>query len=282
MQVISDLEEMQNLALEWQARGDSIALVPTMGFFHQGHLSLMNYARTRGDHLVVSIFVNPTQFGPQEDLSRYPRNFTRDCDLAREVGVDLIFAPAADQMYPVGYQTFVTVTEVTKGLCGASRPGHFQGVATVVLKLFNLVRPQVAIFGEKDYQQLVTLQRLVIDLNLPVEVVGRPLVREADGLALSSRNVYLSPEERQRALKLSRAMFMAREMTEKGERSRQNILAALQPIFVGDSTITIEYLVLVDNQTLAEITHINNRARLAVAARVGSTRLIDNILLEVP
>jgi pantoate--beta-alanine ligase len=272
---------MQNLALEWQAQGESNVLVPTMGFFHQGHLSLMEYGRTRGDHLVVSIFVNPTQFGPQEDLDRYPRNFTWDCDLAREVGVDLIFAPVAEQMYPAGYQTFVTVTEVTRGLCGASRPSHFQGVATVVLKLFNLVQPQVAVFGEKDYQQLVTLQRMVADLNLPVEVVGRPLVRESDGLALSSRNVYLSSEERQSALKLSRAMFTAREMTEKGESSWQNIFAALQPIFAGDSSITLEYLVLVDDQTLAEINHIKDRARLAVAARVGSTRLIDNILLEV-
>ena len=281
MQVIKDLQEMQNLALEWQARGDRIVLVPTMGFFHQGHLSLMEYGRTRGDHLVVSIFVNPTQFGPKEDLDRYPRDFARDCDLAREVGVDLIFAPATDQMYPAGYQTFVMVTEVTKGLCGASRPGHFRGVATVVLKLFNLIRPQVGVFGEKDYQQLVTLQRMVTDLNMPVEVVGRPLVREADGLALSSRNVYLSPAERHSALKLSQAMFTARELTEKGERSRQNLLAVLQPIFSSDSTITLDYLTLVDDQTLEEIAEINGRARLAVAAKVGSTRLIDNILLEV-
>lgn len=281
MQVINNLQEMQNLALEWRARGDRIVLVPTMGFFHPGHLSLMEYGRTRGDHLVVSIFVNPTQFSPQEDLDRYPRDFERDCDLAREVGVDLIFAPAADQMYPDGYQTFVTVAEVTKGLCGASRPTHFRGVATVVLKLFNLVQPQVAVFGEKDYQQLVTLQRLVTDLNLPVEVVGRPLVREADGLALSSRNVYLSPEERQSALKISQALFKARELTEKGERSRQNLLAFLKPIFSKDPAITLEYLALVDNESLEEIAEINGRARLAVAAKVGPTRLIDNILLEV-
>ncbi len=281
MQVIKDLQEMQNLALEWHARGERIVLVPTMGYFHQGHLSLMEYGRTRGDHLVVSIFVNPTQFGPQEDLDRYPRDFERDCDLAREVGVDLIFAPEADQMYPAGYQTFVTVTEVTKGLCGASRPTHFQGVATVVLKLFNLVQPDVAVFGEKDYQQLVTLQRLVTDLNLPVEIVGRPLVRESDGLALSSRNVYLNPEERQVALKLSQALFKARELTAKGERSRQNLFAILEPIFSNDSKITLDYLVLVDEQTLEEITEIKGRARLAVAAWVGRTRLIDNILLEV-
>ena len=281
MQVIKDLQEMQNLALAWRARRERIVLVPTMGYFHQGHLSLMEYGRTRGDHLVVSIFVNPTQFSPQEDLDRYPRDFKRDCDLARGVGVDLIFAPEADHMYPAGYQTFVTVTDVTKGLCGASRPTHFQGVATVVLKLLNLVQPDVAVFGEKDYQQLITVQRLATDLNLPVEIVGRPLVRESDGLALSSRNVYLSPEERRSALKLSQALLKARELAAKGERSRQNLFAILEPIFSNDSQIALDYLVLVDEETLAEIAEIKGRARLAVAAWVGRTRLIDNILLEV-
>jgi pantoate--beta-alanine ligase len=282
MQVIKDLQEMQNLAQEWHARRERIVLVPTMGYFHQGHLSLMEYGRTRGDHLVVSIFVNPTQFSPQEDLDRYPRDFERDCDLARGVGVDLIFAPEAVRMYPAGYQTFVTVTDVTKGLCGASRPTHFQGVATVVLKLFNLIQPDVAVFGEKDYQQLVTVQRLVTDLNLPVEIVGRPLVRESDGLALSSRNVYLNPDERRSALKLSQALFKARELTAKGERSRQNLFAILEPMFSNDAKIALDYLVLVDEQTLEEIAEIKDRARLAVAAWLGRTRLIDNILLVVP
>jgi pantoate--beta-alanine ligase len=282
MQVINDLREMQDLACAWRARGEGIVLVPTMGYFHQGHLSLMEYGRTRGDHLVVSIFVNPTQFGPQEDLNRYPRDLDRDCTLAQSAGVDIIFAPGAVQMYPEGYQTVVTVTKVTQGLCGASRPTHFQGVATVVLKLFNLVQPQVAVFGEKDYQQLITLQRLVADLNLPVEVVGRPLVREADGLALSSRNVYLSPEERGSALKLSQAMFKARELAATGERSREGLFNLIQPMFSSDPAIILDYLSLVDNQTLEEISEIHGQARLAVAARVGSTRLIDNILLEVP
>jgi pantoate--beta-alanine ligase len=242
----------------------------------------MEYGRTRGDHLVVSIFVNPTQFGPQEDLDCYPRDFERDCDLARDVGVELIFAPDAVQMYPARYQTFVTVEKVTQGLCGASRPTHFRGVATVVLKLFNLLQPHVAVFGEKDYQQLITLQRLAADLNLPVEVVGRPLVREPDGLALSSRNVYLSPEERHSALKLSQALFKARELVDNGESFRQNLFTVLKPMFFSDPPITLDYLVLVDNQTLEEITEIHEQARLAVAAWVGHTRLIDNILLEVP
>lgn len=280
MQVINDLQDMHQQAREWRARGDHIILVPTMGYFHQGHLSLMEYGRTRGNHLVVSIFVNPTQFGPQEDLEQYPRNFERDCGLAREVGVDLVFAPDPVQMYPAGYQTFVTVAKVTQGLCGASRPVHFRGVATVVLKLFNLVQPQVAVFGEKDYQQLITLQRLVIDLNLSVEVVGRPLVREPDGLALSSRNVYLSPEERRSALKLSKALFKARDLVAGGERARQNLFALIKPMLSSDPAIVLDYLVLVDNHTLEEITEIQGQARLAVAAWVGRTRLIDNILVE--
>jgi pantoate--beta-alanine ligase len=214
-------------------------------------------------------------------LARYPRNFDQDCKLAREVGVDLIFAPSPDQIYPIGYQTFVTVEKVTQGLCGASRPTHFRGVATVVLKLFNLVQPQVAVFGEKDYQQFITLQRMVADLNLTVEVVGRPLVREPDGLALSSRNVYLSPEERRSALKLSQALFKARDLVANGARSRQNLCAVLKPILCSDPTITLDYLALIDNQTLEELAEIQGQARLAIAAWVGHTRLIDNIFLEV-
>jgi pantoate--beta-alanine ligase len=281
MQVITYPQEMQKQALDWRAQGDTIVLVPTMGYFHPGHLSLMEYGRLRGNRLVVSIFVNPTQFGPQEDLERYPRNFEGDCDLARKVGVDLVFAPDAVQMYPAGFQTFVSVEKVTQGLCGASRPTHFRGVATVVLKLFNLVQPHVAVFGEKDYQQLVTLQRLVTDLNLPVEVAGRPLVREPDGLALSSRNVYLNPKERHSALRLSQALFKARDLVANGERTRQNIFAQIKPMFSSDPPIRLDYLVLVDNRNLEEIAEIQGQARLAVAAWVGPTRLIDNILLEV-
>jgi len=281
MQIITDPREMQNQASAWREQGLYLAFVPTMGYFHAGHLSLMEYGRSRGDRLVVSIFVNPTQFGPQEDLDRYPRDLERDCQLAAQVGVDLVFAPAAVQMYPPGYQTYVEVTEVTKGLCGASRPGHFRGVATVVLKLFNLVQPHVAIFGEKDYQQLITIQRLVADLNLPIEVVGRPLVREEDGLAMSSRNVHLKPEERRTALKLSQALFRARELAAQGVRSKEELFTAIRPLLANDPLLSLDYLVLLDPQTLAEIATIARQARLAVAAWVGKTRLIDNILLEV-
>lgn len=282
MQIVTDPAAMQQLAFTWRDQGGRIVLVPTMGYFHEGHLSLMAYGRGQGDHLVVSIFVNPTQFGPQEDLDRYPRDLERDCDLAAKQGVDVIFAPNAEQMYPPGYQTFVEVTEVTRGLCGASRPIHFRGVATVVLKLFNLVQPHVAVFGEKDYQQLIAMQRLVADLNVPVTVIGRPLVREADGLALSSRNVYLNPEERRAALKLSQALFLARDMAAQGERSRDRLFAAITPLLDAEPLLRLDYLSLVDNHTLAELPTIQHTARLAIAAYVGQIRLIDNILLEVP
>ncbi len=282
MQIITDPLEMQGLSSTWRRHDKRIALVPTMGYFHDGHISLMEYGRRAGDYLVVSLFVNPTQFGPHEDLERYPRDLDRDCELAAKAGVDVIFAPTAAQMYPNGYQTYVEVTEVTKGLCGTFRPGHFRGVTTVVLKLFNIVQPHVALFGEKDYQQLVTIQRLVTDLNLPVQVVGCPLVREADGLALSSRNVYLTPEERQTALKLSRALFQARDLAARGVRSREESFPNIRPLLADEPLLSLEYLALIDPQTLTEVNTIDRQARLAVAAWVGKTRLIDNILLEVP
>lgn len=281
MEIIQEPERMQETARHWRSQGLKIAFVPTMGYFHQGHLSLMEYGRRQGDRLVVSIFVNPTQFGPQEDLDRYPRDLERDCHLAAEIGVDVVFTPTPEQMYPAGYQTYVTVEEVSQGLCGAFRPNHFRGVATVVLKLFNLVQPHLAIFGEKDYQQLVVIKRMVQDLNLPVEVVGRPLVREADGLAMSSRNVYLNPAERQAAVNISQALFRARELVAAGERSVKRLREALAPFFATHPPLSLDYLTVVDPETLAELQEISGPARLAVAARIGQTRLIDNILLEV-
>ncbi len=200
MEIVSDPRDMQAVSLAWRRLDRRIALVPTMGFFHDGHLSLMHYGREHGDRLVVSLFVNPAQFGPAEDLNRYPRDLAHDEALAREAGVDVLYTPAAADMYPAGYQTYVTVEDLSRPMCGATRPGHFRGVATVVLKLFHQVLPHLAIFGEKDYQQLAVIKRMVADLNVPVEVAGRPIVREADGLAMSSRNAYLSPEERGAAL----------------------------------------------------------------------------------
>lgn len=280
MQIFSDPAQMRRMAQDWRSRGKRVALVPTMGYFHQGHLSLMEYGRTSSDKLVVSLFVNPTQFGVNEDLARYPRDLERDAGLAREVGVDVLYTPPAEAMYPPGYQTYVTVEELSRPLCGASRPGHFRGVATVVLKLLNQVQPHTAVFGEKDYQQLQVIRRMTADLDVPVEIVGRPIVREEDGLALSSRNTYLSPEERASALCLFRAIRAARELALSGAKSRENILEAVRQIITTTPHTRIDYLALVHPETLQEVDSINPEARLALAVWVGQTRLIDNTLLS--
>jgi pantoate--beta-alanine ligase len=279
MDIVADPREMQERARRWREQGLVIAFVPTMGYFHQGHLSLMDYGRKVGDTLVVSLFVNPTQFGPSEDLDRYPRDLERDAGMAEDMGVDVLFAPSVEQMYPAGYQTFVAVDKVSQGLCGATRPGHFMGVATVVLKLFNLVMPHTAIFGEKDYQQLAVIKRLASDLNLPVEVVGRPIVREDDGLALSSRNTYLSPEERRSALCLYRALQAARRLVSSCKSNRDEILATVKQIISQTPHTRIDYAALVDPETLEEVETVQGAARLALAVWVGNTRLIDNSLL---
>ncbi len=280
MEIISDVKEMQALAADWRGQGLKIVLVPTMGYFHQGHLSLMKYGKTAGDKLVVSLFVNPTQFGPSEDLDRYPRDLERDAAMAREVGVDVLYTPVAAAMYPRGYQTFVSVEQLSQGLCGASRPGHFRGVATVVLKLFNQVQPDTAIFGEKDYQQLAVIKRLVADLDLTVNVVGRPIVREPDGLAMSSRNTYLNPDERAAALCLYRSLVAARELVGTGAKSRDNILEAVRQIITSTPHTRIDYLALVHPETLQEVDEVKARARLLLAVWVGGTRLIDNTLIS--
>jgi pantoate--beta-alanine ligase len=279
MDIVADPREMQELARTWRDQGLAIALVPTMGYFHQGHLSLMEYGRTVGDKLVVSLFVNPAQFGPSEDFARYPRDLERDAKTAEEVGVDLLFTPTGEQMYPPGYQTYVTVDGVSQGLCGASRPGHFRGVATVVLKLFNQVTPHLAIFGEKDYQQLVVIKRMAADLNLPIEVVGRPIVREDDGLAMSSRNTYLSPEERKSALSLHQSLLAAADMVKAGEKSGKIILDRVKDLIAQAPGARIDYVALVDPENLEEVDTIRGSARLALAVRVGTTRLIDHTLL---
>jgi pantoate--beta-alanine ligase len=281
MEIVSDPRDMQAVSLAWRKLGQQIAFVPTMGFFHEGHLSLMRYGRQHGDRLVVSLFVNPTQFGPSEDLDRYPRDLAKDSALAREVGVDVLYTPAAADMYPLGYQTYVTVEDLSQPMCGATRPGHFRGVATVVLKLFHQVLPHLALFGEKDYQQLAVIKRMVADLNVPVEVVGRPIVREADGLAMSSRNSYLSPEERRSALVLFQALTRARDLASSGETKADKILTEVNQMISQTPNTRLDYVVLVDPDTLNPVNTIRDSARLAVAAWVGGTRLIDNMLLEV-
>jgi pantoate--beta-alanine ligase len=280
MEIISEPREMRARALKWRAQGQKVVLVPTMGYFHRGHLSLMEYGRTLGDQVVVSLFVNPTQFGPSEDYQQYPRDPERDSALAREVGVDVLYTPSTEAMYPEGYQTYVMVEQLTRGLCGPSRPGHFRGVATVVLKLFNQVQPHAAIFGEKDYQQLQVIKRLAADLDVPVEVVGRPIVREPDGLAMSSRNTYLNPEERRAALCLYRALLAARELVVSGAKSRESILEAVRQIIMSTPHTDIDYAALVHPETLKEVDAIHGEARLALAVRVGKTRLLDNTLLS--
>jgi pantoate--beta-alanine ligase len=280
MEIISNPQEMQGRARQWRDHGLKVVLVPTMGFFHRGHLSLMEYGRTIGERLVVSLFVNPAQFGPQEDLARYPRDLERDARLAREAGVDCLYTPEAGAMYPPGYQTFVEVEALSQGLCGASRPGHFRGVATVVLKLLHQVAPQAAVFGEKDYQQLMVVKQMVADLAVPTEIVGRPIVREPDGLAMSSRNTYLSPAGRAAALCLYRALLAARELVASGAKTRADILDAVRQIIDAAPGAKIDYVALVDPATLKEVEAILGEARLLLAVWVNNTRLIDNTLLS--
>ena len=276
MEIISNPERMRLWSRERHAKWERIAFIPTMGYLHEGHLSLMRWGRDVAERLVVSIFVNPTQFGPGEDYDKYPRDEERDLGQCREVGVDVVFMPAARAMYPVGYQTTVMVGELARPLCGASRPGHFDGVATVVAKLFNIVLPDVAIFGEKDYQQMLVIERMVRDLNLGAEVAGRPTVREPDGLAMSSRNRYLSGSERESASSLSQGLALAEEMYLKGERDTAAIAGAVRGLIESRPGTRIDYVELRDAKTLEEIERIEDRALLALAVFVGETRLIDN------
>ena len=280
MQTINSIKEMQTFSNREMGEGKTIALVPTMGFFHPGHLSLMEEGRRRGGFLVVSIFVNPTQFGAGEDYEDYPRNMERDQKLAEETGVDVIFAPPVDEMYPADYQTYVNVEEVTRNLCGISRPTHFRGVTTVVCKLFSIVKPHFAIFGEKDFQQLVAIRQMVSDLNIDVKIVGMPIYREEDGLALSSRNKYLTPDERKAALCLFRSLMRAKELFRQGERKTEEILSEVMSIIKAEQLAEIDYVKICDVKTLKDIEQINQETVLALAVKIGKTRLIDNIVLN--
>jgi pantoate--beta-alanine ligase len=263
--------------------GTRVGLVPTMGYLHAGHLSLVEQARNECDLVVVSIFVNPTQFGPSEDLSRYPRDEARDLQFLESAGVDWVFIPTAEEIYPPGFQTYVDVREVTTVLEGAARPGHFAGVATVVAKLFNLVQPGVAYFGQKDAQQVVVIRRMVRDLNFPVDLVTGMTIREPDGLALSSRNVYLDPAERQAALVLSRALRAAHDLWDAGERDGERLRAAMRAVLAAEPLAQPDYVSIADPDTLAELDAIppGQGALASLAVRIGrGTRLIDNHILE--
>ena len=278
MKIITIIDEMQSLVRSLKLDGKSIAFVPTMGFLHEGHASLLRAGRGQGDILVLSIFVNPIQFGQNEDLDRYPRDMERDCRIARESAVDYVFIPDANEMYPPGFQTSVRVRDLSLPLCGASRPGHFDGVATVVTKLFNIVMPDVALFGRKDYQQLAVIRRMTSDLSLPVRVLGMPIIREDDGLAMSSRNAYLSSDERQRALCLFRAICRVRELYSDGERSVENLRHEAVTI-IERETASIDYLEFRDGATLEPTAVAVDGTLMALAVKIGKTRLIDNTLL---
>jgi pantoate--beta-alanine ligase len=281
MDVITSVHQMKRYSAQARALNKRIAFVPTMGFLHEGHLSLMREGKKRGDILIVSIFVNPTQFGPSEDFEKYPRDFDRDSRMAERVGVDVLFAPEAREMYPSDHQTFIRVTEVTRGLCGKSRPTHFQGVATVVAMLFNIVRPHVALFGEKDYQQLITIQQMVKDLQMDVEVVGMPTVREPDGLAMSSRNSYLKPDERKAALSLHRSLECAREWISKGEDRARSLTKEVSEVIQSEPLVKMDYVEVCDARTLEPVDRIDRDVVIAVAAYVGKVRLIDNWVYRV-
>ena len=280
MEIITSPDEMTRIAEAARKAGERIALVPTMGYLHDGHLALMREGRHKSSLLVASIFVNPTQFGPSEDFARYPRDFARDCAMLETVPVDVVFAPEPAAMYSPDAQTWVEVTEVTRGLCGSNRPGHFRGVTTVVAKLFNIVKPHFAVFGEKDFQQLRAIQRMVRDLNFDLEIVPVPIVRENDGLAMSSRNLYLSPAEREDALVLSLALRAARETYRKGACCAEEIVFAATRVLKRMKSVTVEYVEAVDAETLAPDPSLDRPILIAIAARVGKTRLIDNTVLQ--
>jgi pantoate--beta-alanine ligase len=279
--VLRTVDEVKAWAAGLRREGRRLALVPTMGYLHEGHLSLMREGRQRADVVATSIFVNPTQFGPKEDLSRYPRDFEGDLAKCASAGVDAVFAPTEPgAMYPPGYQTYVEVTDVSQGLCGARRPGHFRGVATIVTQLLCLFRPEVALFGEKDYQQLQVIRALNRDLHLGVDVVGMPTVREPDGLAMSSRNAYLSAEERQRALSLSRGLKAAQALLREGTREAGALVGAVRRELEA-AGLREDYVELVDAERLTPLASVapGQPARLLVAAFSGTTRLIDNMPL---
>ena len=276
MKTIISLDELRSARLSLDG---TVGLVPTMGFLHEGHLSLIRRAREECDHVVVSIFVNPTQFGPKEDLSKYPRDIERDLKLIEPLGTDLVWMPTAEIMYPQGYQTWVEVEAITSPLEGALRPGHFKGVTTVVAKLFNAVQPHKAYFGQKDAQQAAVIRQMVRDLNFPLEVIVCPTMREVDGLAMSSRNVYLDPEQRQAAKVLFRSLSAAKELFERGERNAENIRRKMKEILASEPLAEVQYVSCADYDTLEELDEIKGKALLSMAVFVGKTRLIDNCVL---
>ena len=276
MKSVATIQEVREQVKAWKKEGLSIGFVPTMGYLHEGHQSLIAKAVSENDRVVVSIFVNPMQFGPQEDLATYPRDLAHDTALCEKTGAALIFHPTPEEMYLPDFCSFVDMNGLTKGLCGKTRPIHFRGVCTVVSKLFNIVTPDRAYFGEKDAQQLAVIKQMVRDLNMPLEIIGCPIIREADGLAKSSRNTYLSKEERKAALVLSRSLQAAKARCEAGERKASEIQSVIEEIIKAEPLAKIDYVEVVDSRTLESVTEIKESVLVAIAVYIGKTRLIDN------
>jgi len=279
MEIIKKIELMQELSDKWRRDGHIISCVPTMGFLHQGHIELLRIGRDKGDRLIMTIFVNPTQFGPHEDYEKYPRDTEGDLNKARSAGVDAVFMPTVEEMYPDGFQSTVTVNTITQYLCGKSRPVHFAGVTIVVAKLFNITKPHLAIFGEKDYQQLAVIKQMVRDLNMDIDIIGLPTVRERDGLAMSSRNKYLSPEERVSALSLKKGLDLAKAMVKNGEKDSATIKNAVKELILTHPFTEIDYVTICDPAKLTDMENVNGPSLLALAVKVGKARLIDNSII---
>ncbi len=280
IKVITTATEMQEHSDRMRGLGKTVAFVPTMGFLHKGHLALIKEGRKLGDDLVVSIFVNPTQFSPDEDFKSYPRNFDKDLKLLQKEGVDVIFSPDEDELYQDGFQTYVDLKNLPNHLCGISRPIFFRGVATVVTKLFNIVKPHIAVFGRKDYQQLAVIRRMVRDLNFDIKIVGFPTVREPDGLAMSSRNTYLTPEQRINALSLYKSLNQSKKLVESGIKDVKRIIDTADTLIKSHPETVIDYIAICDPETLADMEIIDRPALMALAVNVGKTRLIDNMILN--
>lgn len=280
MKICATIPETRAACRAARANGMRLGLVPTMGALHEGHLSLVRAAKAQCDAVAVSIFVNPTQFGPAEDLSKYPRQFERDCQLLEKERVDILFAPPVEEIYPGGEVTWVLVEGLSQKLDGRSRPGHFRGVTTIVSKLFHILEPEAAFFGQKDAAQLAVIRRMALDLNFPVEIVACPIVREADGLAMSSRNAYLNREERSRALVLQRSLQRAQQEFQAGEKIAAKLVSAAKEVFASEPQVVLDYFEIVDPDTLDPVERISQKTLVAVAAYVGSTRLIDNVVLN--
>lgn len=280
MKLITSIKEMKNFSGDAQRAGKSIIFVPTMGYLHDGHASLLKKGRELGDMLVMSIFINPVQFGPGEDFTSYPKDIKRDLALADANKVHCVFNPAVDEMYPEGFQTFIEIERLSSHLCGLSRPGHFRGVATVVMKLFNIVKPDVVIFGEKDFQQMAIIKRMILDFNMDIDVVSMPILREADGLAMSSRNTYLNKEERIAARCLYAAITRGRNIFNKGIKDAALILKEVKYVIESEPLSVTEYIKICDTDTLEDLDTIGDSALLALSIRIGKTRLIDNCILQ--